>query len=177
MTNEQIANRAVDNAETAAQLEIKDAELRDSLVRNFVHELERFSAPQPRSVAQRPVDCDQIALDAAHQIECLPSAAEGQEARKTALIHLIVLDAIRCAAQGKPDCGAWMPIETAPRDGTPVLLGFPGHFHAMHGHCEDGFWGQLDSDFGFEHMPTQPTHWMHLPAPPSSITSTQDKSP
>lgn len=64
--------------------------------------------------------------------------------------------------------GVWHPIETAPKDGTPVLLGFPDYLHAMHGHCEDGIWGQLDSDFGFEHLPTQPTHWMPLPTPPET---------
>ncbi|MGY3359715.1 hypothetical protein ACVWZK_006378 [Bradyrhizobium sp. GM0.4] len=68
----------------------------------------------------------------------------------------------------EPAYGKWQPIETAPKDGTPVLLGFPGYFHAMHGHHEDGVWGQLDSDFGFEHLPTQPTHWMPLPAPPET---------
>ena len=67
----------------------------------------------------------------------------------------------------KTEVPNWRPIETAPKDGTPVLLGFPGYLHAMHGHYEDGIWGQLDSDFGFEHLPTQPTHWMPLPAPPA----------
>lgn len=43
MTNEQIAQRAVDNAETAAQLEVKDAELRASLIRNFVQELDSLT--------------------------------------------------------------------------------------------------------------------------------------
>ena len=46
MTNEQIAQRAVENAETAAQIEIKDMELRASLIRNFVQELDMVNAPQ-----------------------------------------------------------------------------------------------------------------------------------
>lgn len=45
MTNEDRARRAVDNAETAAQLDIKDAELRESLIRNFVQELNHISPP------------------------------------------------------------------------------------------------------------------------------------
>jgi hypothetical protein len=60
----------------------------------------------------------------------------------------------------------WQPIETAPRDGMPVLLGFPCNFHAMVGHCEEGVWGELDSDFGFEPFSVKPTHWMELPEPP-----------
>lgn len=70
-------------------------------------------------------------------------------------------------APSPPEVVGWQDISTAPRDGTPVLLGFPGHLHAMHGHCEDDVWGQIDSDFGFEHLPTQPTHWMPLPKGPS----------
>jgi hypothetical protein len=46
MTNEQIAQRAVENAETAAQVEIKDEELRASLIRNFTKELDNQSPPQ-----------------------------------------------------------------------------------------------------------------------------------
>lgn len=60
----------------------------------------------------------------------------------------------------------WQPIETAPKDGTPLLLGFPNNCHALVGHCEDDLWGQLDEDFGFEPWPMAPTHWMPLPNPP-----------
>lgn len=43
MTNEQIAQRAVENAETAAQIEITDPELRASLIRNFAKELDNLT--------------------------------------------------------------------------------------------------------------------------------------
>lgn len=63
----------------------------------------------------------------------------------------------------------WMPIDTAPQDGTPVLLGFPKNLHAQVGHCEYGVWGALNFDFSFTRYVTQPTHWQPLPAPPRSL--------
>lgn len=61
----------------------------------------------------------------------------------------------------------WQPIETAPDDGTPVLLGWAGNYHANTGHCEDGVWGHLGFDWSFSPYPTQPTHWMTLPISPA----------
>lgn len=78
----------------------------------------------------------------------------------------------------------WRPIETAPRDGTCILVYEPGerpgeanlnislvHF-SEYGYgspdggwrlCETGGWAE-DSD----PMNDTPTHWMTLPPPPSS---------
>jgi hypothetical protein len=73
-----------------------------------------------------------------------------------------------------PQSDGWQPIETAPKDGTPILCGFPDNFHAQHGHFDDntGKWGQLISFY------YQPTHWMPLPAPPEATPApTADKCP
>lgn len=67
---------------------------------------------------------------------------------------------------------AWQPIETAPRDGTPILCFRPdalGHgFSDQSGidvlWWEDGSW-TYDGDGRISIDP--PTHWMPLPAPPS----------
>jgi hypothetical protein len=68
----------------------------------------------------------------------------------------------------------WQPIETAPKDGSPLLVYFPeiGTWEV--------FWSTNVFDFGswnvsdnkHEDRPlrgwsTQPTHWMPLPAPPA----------
>jgi hypothetical protein len=69
----------------------------------------------------------------------------------------------------------WQPIETAPRDGTSVLL-FDGEIH-------EGFWDEVDFN-EFSGTPVMswnygnlswiddtnfwPTHWMPLPSPPSA---------
>jgi hypothetical protein len=63
--------------------------------------------------------------------------------------------------------GKWQPIETA--DGDVVLLGFPRLLHALVGHLENGKWGWLDADMGFNPFLTQPTHWQPLPDPPPSL--------
>lgn len=67
----------------------------------------------------------------------------------------------------------WMPIESAPKDGTPVVLvdweqvciisGCP-LMGACYWHASLGQWvgagGSADVD--------EPTHWMPLPAPPTN---------
>lgn len=60
----------------------------------------------------------------------------------------------------------WQPIETAPRDGKPILLGhehavFSGYWHQRYQGWTDGSCDQF-GDFWIAH----PTHWIPLPAPP-----------
>ncbi len=55
----------------------------------------------------------------------------------------------------------WQPIETAPRDGTRVLVW--AHDRAWTAdRCSEGVPDFWDSDGTF----IQPTHWQPLPAPP-----------
>jgi hypothetical protein len=79
----------------------------------------------------------------------------------------------------------WQPIETAPRDGTHVLLYIPytdrplivvGYQEKLPDHIADmqmewswkcaeaGAWAEDDSYAG------QPTHWMPLPDSPSAVS-------
>lgn len=69
----------------------------------------------------------------------------------------------------------WQPIETAPRDGTKVLLIVVGYEPAVGAYYERGWDYQEEGDFVQEaHYtewcettgPWEPTHWMPLPAPP-----------
>ncbi len=69
---------------------------------------------------------------------------------------------------------SWQPIETAPRDGTRVLLWWDGDFAPV-AHWEPDGWAYhmtmnwmadrgcviADALLGYE-----PTHWMPLPEPP-----------
>lgn len=69
--------------------------------------------------------------------------------------------------------GLWQPIETAPRDGTRLLLWCEGE-------CEMGWWSGTNWDslesyleYGFEACDTcivnyslVPSHWQPLPPPP-----------
>lgn len=70
----------------------------------------------------------------------------------------------------------WMPMETAPKDGTKFLAWWPTvtlgsiqftywddqkyHVKPLPRFIYDGHWGASDS------RSNQPTHWMPLPAPP-----------
>ncbi len=73
------------------------------------------------------------------------------------------------------DFSIWKPIEMAPQDGTPILV---GHEHAVfsawwelagsrtdtnHPAWVDGVTNSFDDYIAYE-----PTHWMPLPAPPVS---------
>jgi len=55
----------------------------------------------------------------------------------------------------------WKTIETAPRDGTPILIGSSTFVDKAKWSEEDQFWTD-----GFFTFSTIPTHWMHLPEPP-----------
>lgn len=77
----------------------------------------------------------------------------------------------------------WQPIETAPRDGTTVLVYVPGEslfptaarydtperFEADYGdrdYMEEGWRWSLGYPCDFHEEVLQPTHWMPLPPPP-----------
>ena len=67
----------------------------------------------------------------------------------------------------------WQPIETAPKDGTKVLLGrFSGTGTDHDGRVRVDWYRQLgDSyigwgDFNMRYWP--PTHWMPIPPPPET---------
>lgn len=64
----------------------------------------------------------------------------------------------------------WLPIESAPRDGSWVVLGRAGHdavllafWHRLH----SAWWGQGGGDGSWKKW-QQATHWMPLPAPPEA---------
>lgn len=67
----------------------------------------------------------------------------------------------------------WQPIETAPKDGTPIILGYAGS-HSAEGFWmndpEKNHWGEIgwfdsDSDVLCKH-PHKPDYWIPLPEPP-----------
>ncbi len=71
--------------------------------------------------------------------------------------------------RGREEPTGWQPIESAPRDGTHVVLyGDPGQLRPFVGrYYESPAWrsGWLDADDVFNH----PTHWMPLPAAPEPL--------
>lgn len=70
----------------------------------------------------------------------------------------------------------WRPIETAPRDGTYILIGwfeFEGQnsMEVAFWHGTLGAWCQTSKAFTSDPN-WQPTHWMPLPSPPSALFGT-----
>lgn len=77
----------------------------------------------------------------------------------------------RAALEGvKEPVSPWRDIESAPKDGTPILCVKKGEgFQPEILHFEDGVFGWLTDDMGFGFHPNrQPSHWMPLPEPPRS---------
>ena len=70
--------------------------------------------------------------------------------------------------QEKPMCSCeWQNIETAPKDGTEVLL------RSARGRIADGAWGQSDGRANpncwvWPYINQEPTHWQPLPPAPST---------
>ncbi len=72
----------------------------------------------------------------------------------------------------------WQPIETAPIDGTEILLKIPLQWEEPQGRIGSGdyvsaYWYDESSDFWMNRLGNcislyRPTHWMPLPKPPSN---------
>jgi hypothetical protein len=69
----------------------------------------------------------------------------------------------------------WQPIETAPKDGTHIILFWP--YVTDEGHVTSGYWylpgeGEIAGwhSWDVNGYATPPTHWMPLPAPPLDLT-------
>ena len=91
------------------------------------------------------------------------AAEEAAEARAALLAH---------AAQAERDAWGWtwQPIETAPTDGTRILL------RGRDGKIADGHYGQPDGyanpkQFVWPYIHANPTHWRPLPEPPESAAA------
>lgn len=58
----------------------------------------------------------------------------------------------------------WQPIETAPKDGSFILLATPK------GRIADGFWSLVYGVWSWPYVMVEPTHWMPLPELPGAQT-------
>ncbi len=71
------------------------------------------------------------------------------------------------------DARQWQPIETAPKDGTELIVyGSTGHYGTNNANCifacfHRGQWRTLIKGHALK---PAPTHWMPLPTPPEAKT-------
>lgn len=73
----------------------------------------------------------------------------------------------RCHQQDHGMCeGRWLPIATAPKDGTPILVWRADGVHVARWRVlyGKGFWDQ--PYLRLRHRKPAPTHWMKLPESP-----------
>jgi len=63
----------------------------------------------------------------------------------------------------------WQPIETAPKDGSRLLAGYLHKGQWVYRIAHTGALDRWLSDPG--DWAIQPTHWMHLPDPPSATST------
>lgn len=64
----------------------------------------------------------------------------------------------------------WRPIETAPKDGTDVLVLWDRGGTMQVASCWEGTWTDANDD---ELIVSPPTHWMPLPEPPAAALEDQ----
>jgi hypothetical protein len=64
----------------------------------------------------------------------------------------------------------WQPIETAPKDGTPILVAIAGgEYHSRQVYYEAGKWVVAKTRNGtIIALDKEPTHWMPTPEPPEA---------
>jgi len=91
--------------------------------------------------------------------------------------HQTEADAVAAWNRRAPEAQAWRAIETAPRDGTRILIADGRSTDAAYwSQCAKGYggskrypWVILDETNGVNGMTeTHPTHWQPLPAPPGA---------
>ncbi|MGE4243657.1 DUF3850 domain-containing protein [Ramlibacter sp.] len=76
-----------------------------------------------------------------------------------------------------PTPSGWKPIETAPKDGTRIMLGI-FRWSAPVGRRYSDFYhlASWDGEASYPYIPNDWTHWRELPPPPGSEPSEQDTS-
>lgn len=105
-------------------------------------------------------------IDYRAQAEAL--AMMGSLSMTVAQIDAIEAALLAAREQGQPQ---WMPIETAPRDGTRVLVYIEGgglYWRIIARTLDES--GGWYTDPGKHHV--QPTHWQPIPAPPEAGKAT-----
>lgn len=69
-------------------------------------------------------------------------------------------------AGGGHTAGDWLPIESAPKDGSSLIAWAPGFgMGALTLFWSDGYWREPAQHLGLK---VEPTHWMPLPPPPAA---------
>lgn len=96
--------------------------------------------------------------------DCYENVQDIEEAANETLDCLDSIRKLKTYLRTAIETGGWLPIETAPKDGTQILT-------VCGNSCSVREWGEGEDDI-FAWQPRIrghfPTHWMPLPPPPNS---------
>jgi len=103
-------------------------------------------------------------------IQCSICNASGDDGSEEYAVEKWNCRAALTAALPVIERAKWQPIETAPKDGTSILL-FASDYPPL-SYMGVGQWAFADPDLGFVEgwfwpFAIRPTHWMPLPVPPA----------
>lgn len=147
----------------------------------------RAVQPDVREALKAAIRAAKLALFVIHKQDVMPNSSweSGFNSDISKAEAALAAPPARSSDETASEASAppWMPIETAPKDGTEILLGW---FDPMQGHSKDVCTWNIISDRWFNgqgplsrHHAYQPTHWIPLPEPPapsrpSSSDATRD---
>lgn len=110
-----------------------------------------------------------------HELDELERRLQLDNDANATMTRLWACQAIRQlrAVPREPDPPEWQPIETAPTDGTVILVGTHDWFAASKHYSEGRWWTWHPPLFGerpsLNFRAEPPTHWMLLPNPPNAL--------
>lgn len=142
----------------------------------------RAALSPPGGVVQQP-PADPVRETIAVRFDILHAYAATRGLEYNELCRTVrdaIADGSRAAlsAPQQPSIGGWQPIETAPKDGSRVLLYHSGFKHPFYKRDLKARWwvDWWDERAWYQTAPdAQPTHWMPLPAAPNSESVAGDK--
>lgn len=122
-------------------------------------------SPRPQALEEAAQVADKGSTAWLKKRDVTANKKEARDYETMAIACSHVAAAIR-ALSSQPVVDGWLPIETAPKDGTPVLAYQAGRYFKCWMECdqyEGGYFWQDEED-----SEPSPTHWRPLPTPPSS---------
>lgn len=166
-----ISHYAVVEAHTdAVQTLYELREIGEDRTYRFMAEFDYFDKPKADRLADvLNADLQKPAGDMAKALEALESIPPGFGAPVKDAMYAFLSEHYQTIKAALQQGDGWRPIESAPKDGTPILVSI-FEFNKPDGKCLivpaywDGYYWREDGEYG--HDLYQPTHWQPLPPPP-----------
>ena len=107
--------------------------------------------------------------------EALEELAADYEGYRSMEVYALTMRAEKLRTQALSANAQWLPIESAPRDGTTILV-CSGYWKAtVHWHKHAQAWCTSRPSYQLVTDDEQPTHYMLLPPPPAALNPQEAK--